>query len=283
MDGSASGDPSQTYVSNPLMSDFVSDWSLLHDTSLHGRQAALSKLISQGYNVNQITSDHVSPLHEACLGGHPGCVKLLLKHGAYVNLPNTDWKTPIYNACVSGNVACVNLLLQHGASPNAVCDVASPIHEASRRGHTDCVESLSSAGVSLQQYVKHLGTPLYVACENQNVDTARRLLELGASANVGKDLDSPLHMAARTTNTHLVNLLIDFGADTQCRNAEGKRPSELVQPNCPLNQVFQKREGPLSLKQICRLCIRKCFGQKQQHRVSELPLPDSLKMFLLYR
>ncbi|CAH2219621.1 ankyrin repeat and SOCS box 9 isoform X1 [Pelobates cultripes] len=270
-------------MSNPLMGDFASDWSLLHDASIHGRLVSLNKLINQGFSVNQITADHVSPLHEACLGGHPACVKLLLKHGAEVNIPNVDWKTPVFNACVSGNVACVNLLLKHGASPNGICDVASPIHEAARRGYSDCVESLSLAGASVQQSISHLGSPLYMACENQKVDTAKKLLELGASANVGKDLDTPLHMAARTSNADLVNLLIDFGGDTQLKNAEGKRPSELVQPNCPVNLVFNKREGPLNLKQICRLCIRKCFGQNQHHRMSEILLPETLKCFLLYR
>lgn len=59
----------------------------------------------------------------------------LCLHLSKVNIPNIDWKTPIFNACVSGSTACVNLLLQHGASPHAVCDVASPIHEACKRGN----------------------------------------------------------------------------------------------------------------------------------------------------
>ncbi|XP_063811856.1 ankyrin repeat and SOCS box protein 9 isoform X2 [Pseudophryne corroboree] len=214
-------------VSNPLMSDFSSDWTLIHEASIHGRQVALNKLINQGYSVNLTTADQVTPLHEACLGGHPGCVTILLKHGAQVNIPNIDWKTPIFNACVSGSVSCVNLLLQHGASPHAACDVASPIHEACKRGHTECVESLSNAGVSIQQHIRHLGSPLYVACENDKMDTAKRLLELGASANAGKDLDSPLHAAARTGNAELVNMLIDYGGSTQSKDADGKRPAEM--------------------------------------------------------
>ncbi|MEE6468359.1 hypothetical protein FKM82_008266 [Ascaphus truei] len=238
------GQSSVTYISNPLMNDVISDWSLIHDAAIHGRLLALNKLINQGCRVNLITADQVSPLHEACLGGHPACVSVLLKHGAQVNNPSIDWQTPMFNACVSGNVACVNLLLQHGASPNAACDVASPIHEAAKRGHTECVESLASAGVSVQQYVKHLGSPLYVACENEKEDTAKKLLELGASANVGKDLDSPLHVAAKNANADLVNLLIGFGANTQSKNAEGKQPSELVPiTHCTLKQVFLKKEG----------------------------------------
>ncbi|XP_074916501.1 ankyrin repeat and SOCS box protein 9 isoform X2 [Chelonoidis abingdonii] len=231
------GESHATSLSNPLMSDFVSDWSPLHDASIHGRLLALKKLINQGSSVNLITADHVSPLHEACLGGHPACASVLLKHGAQVNGVTINWHTPLFNACVSGNVACLNLLLQHGASPHAPCDLASPIHEAAKRG---------------------------------------------ASANGGKDLDSPLHVAARNSNADLVHLLIDFGADMRAKNAEGKRPVELVPPSSTLTQIFVQKEGPLSLMQLCRLCIRKCFGHKQHHKITGLLLPDELKHFLLH-
>ncbi|PIO13728.1 hypothetical protein AB205_0091140 [Aquarana catesbeiana] len=110
-------------------------------------------------------------------------------------------------------------------------------------GHTECMESLVNSGVSIQHYIKHLGSPLYVACENQKVDTAKRLLELGASANIGKDLDTPLHAASRNGNADLMNLIIDYGGSTQSRNTDGKRPSELIPPHSSLNEIFLKREG----------------------------------------
>lgn len=58
-----------------------------------------------------------------------------------VNGVTTDWHTPLFNACVSGSQDCVNLLLQHGASPRPASDLASPIHEAAKRGKS--VENLS--------------------------------------------------------------------------------------------------------------------------------------------
>lgn len=51
-----------------------------------------------------------------------------------VNGVTVDWHTPLFSACVSGSVACLNLLLQHGASLHPPCDLASPIHEAAKRG-----------------------------------------------------------------------------------------------------------------------------------------------------
>nr|XP_033803634.1 ankyrin repeat and SOCS box protein 9 isoform X2 [Geotrypetes seraphini] len=242
-----SGKTSTAFIANPWMSDFVSDWSPMHDAAFHGRLLVLDKLINQ------------------------------------VNDASIKWHTPLFNACVSGSLACVNLLVQHGASPNSACDLASPIHEAAKRGYTECVEALVSHGANLQLNVKDLGTPLYLACKNQKVECAKKLLELGANANDGKNLDSNLHLAAKNCNIDLVNLLIDFGADSMARNADGKRPAELVPPDSTLAQMFSKREGPLSLKQLCRLCIRKYIGHKCHLRITELLLPKELKDFLLFR
>ncbi|XP_054437057.1 ankyrin repeat and SOCS box protein 9 isoform X3 [Pteronotus mesoamericanus] len=238
--------PDTRLLSNPLMGDVVSDWSPVHDAAIHGHLLSLRNLIRQ---VDGIT---------------------------------TDWHTPLFNACVSGSWDCVNLLLQHGASPHPVSDLASPIHEAAKRGHVECVESLAAHGGDIDHHISHLGTPLYLACENQQIACAKKLLESGASVNRGRGLDSPLHAVARASNGELVRLLVDFGADTQAKNAEGKRPSELVPPENPLIQLFLQREGPASLMQLCRLRIRKCFGIQQHHKITGLLLPEELKRFLLH-
>ncbi|XP_012494169.1 PREDICTED: ankyrin repeat and SOCS box protein 9 isoform X2 [Propithecus coquereli] len=235
--------PDTRLLSNPLMGDVVSDWSPMHEAAVHGCLLSLRNLISQGWSVNLVTADCVSPLHEACLGGHLSCANILLKHGAKVNGVTADWHTPLFNACVSGSQACVNVLLQHGASPHPESDLASPIHEAAKRGHVECVESLIAHGSNIDHNISHLGTPLYLACENQQIACAKKLLESGASVNQGRGLDSPLHAVARTCSGELARLLMDFGADTQAKNAEGKSPVELVPPESPLAQLFLQREG----------------------------------------
>ncbi|XP_061034260.1 ankyrin repeat and SOCS box protein 9 isoform X3 [Eubalaena glacialis] len=238
--------PDVRLLSNPLMGDSVSDWSPVHEAAIHGRLLALRNLISQ---VNGVT---------------------------------TDWHTPLFNACVSGSLDCVNLLLQHGASPHPESDLASPMHEAAKRGHVECIESLVAHGGDVDRNISHLGTPLYLACENLQVACAKKLLESGASVNQGRGLDSPLHAVARASSGELACLLMDFGADTQARNAEGHRPLELVPPESPLSQLFLQREGPPSLMQLCRLRIWKCFGIKQHHKITGLSLPEELKWFLLH-
>ncbi|XP_017530946.3 ankyrin repeat and SOCS box protein 9 [Manis javanica] len=273
--------PDARPLSNLLMGDDVSDWSPLYEAAIHGRVLSLRNLISQGWPVNLLTADHVSPLHDACLGGHPSCVNILLKHGAQVNGVTTEWHTPLFNACVSGSQDCVNLLLQHGASPSPVSDLASPIHEAAKRGHMECIESLVDHGGDIDCNISHLGTPLYLACENHQVACAKKLLQSGASVNRGRGLDSPLHAVARVASGELAHLLMDFGADVQARNAEDKRPMELLPPGSSVIQLLQ-REGPPSLMHLCRLRIRKCFGIRQHHKIADLVFPEELKRFLLH-
>ncbi|NXX25179.1 ASB9 protein, partial [Nicator chloris] len=196
--------------------------------------------------VNLVTADQVSPLHEACLGGHAACASVLLKHGAQVNGVTVDWHTPLFNTCVSGSVACLNLLLEHGASLQPPCDLASPIHEAAKRGnptgisppfhlYSICVlfRGVAASAVTENRLLfSHCSLPLFFALSCS-----------GANVNSGKGLDSPLHMAARNCSVELVKLLMDFGADVWVKNAENKRPVELVPPGCPVGQLFLQREG----------------------------------------
>uniref|UniRef100_G3RTL8 Uncharacterized protein n=1 Tax=Gorilla gorilla gorilla TaxID=9595 RepID=G3RTL8_GORGO len=226
--------PDTRLLSNPLMGDSVSDWSPMPEAAIYRHQLSLRNLISHGWLVNIIMADHVSPLHEACLRGHPSRVKILLKHGA-----------------------------QHGASVQPESDLASPVHEAARRGHVECVDSLTAYRGNNDHNISHLGTSLYLACENQQIACVKKLLESGADVNPGRGSplhDSPLHAVARTASEELACLLMDFGADTQAKNAEGKCHVELVPPESPLIQLFLEREGspqplPARFKQFSCLSL----------------------------
>lgn len=52
-------------------------FTVVSDCSLHRSPL-------QGFHVDMLTLDRVSPLHEACLGGHYACAKFLLENGANV-------------------------------------------------------------------------------------------------------------------------------------------------------------------------------------------------------
>uniref|UniRef100_A0A2K6EL02 Ankyrin repeat and SOCS box containing 5 n=1 Tax=Propithecus coquereli TaxID=379532 RepID=A0A2K6EL02_PROCO len=152
------------------------DRSPLHEAASQGRLLALRTLLSQGYNVNAVTIDHVTPLHEACLGGHVACARSLLEAGANVNAITIDGVTPLFNACSQGSASCTELLLEYGAKAQLESCLPSPIHEAASKGHHECLDILISWGVDVDQDITHLGTPLYVACMSQQFHCVWKLL-----------------------------------------------------------------------------------------------------------
>ncbi|XP_071775869.2 ankyrin repeat and SOCS box protein 11 [Centroberyx gerrardi] len=267
---------------NSLMADCWSDRTPLHEAAYQGRLLNLRTLVAQGFHVDMLTMDRVSPLHEACLAGRYACARFLLDNGANVEAVSTDGATPLFNACSSGRAACVRLILQCRPTIHTTYHLASPIHEAAKKGHRECLELLLSYGAHIDLELPGLGTPLYSACMAQTTDCVERLLHSGADVGLGCGQDSPLHAAVRGGGANVVELLMDFGADGSCRNAEGKTPLDLTTPNSAVRAALQKR-GPCSLSQLCRFCIRRSLGRTRLHRASGLFLPHSLKDFLLYQ
>ncbi|XP_032385147.1 ankyrin repeat and SOCS box protein 11 [Etheostoma spectabile] len=267
---------------NSLMADFWSDRTPLHEAAYQGRLLQLRSLIAQGFHVDTLTMDRVSPLHEACLGGHYACAKFLLDNGANVEAVSTNGATPLFNSCSSGSATCVRLMLLHSASLHTPYLLASPIHEAAKKGHTECLKVLLSYGAHIDMELPVVGTPLYSACMARAATCVAMLLQSGADVRIGCGQDSPLHAAVRGEGAIIVDLLLDFGADGCCRNVDGKTPLDLSTPNSAVRIALQKK-GPCSLTQLCRFCIRRSLGRSRLHRASGLFLPLSIKDFLLYQ
>ncbi|RMC13990.1 hypothetical protein DUI87_09074 [Hirundo rustica rustica] len=194
--------------------------------------------VVQGYNVDTLTIDQVTPLHEACLGDHVGCARILLEAGANVNATTIDGVTPLFNACSRGSAACAELLLQYGAKAQWESCLPSPTHEAASRGHSECLEVLISWGIDVDQDLPHLGTPLYVACVSQQIHCIRKLLYAGANVQKGKHLQTPLHAAAQHSSTEIVNLLLEFGADINAKNSDFERPVDLAAPSSLVERLL---------------------------------------------
>ncbi|XP_054887350.1 ankyrin repeat and SOCS box protein 9-like [Poeciliopsis prolifica] len=271
------------YFSNSLMSDVEADWSPIHDAAFNGNVLRLQRLIDQGTCVNLNTLDQVSPLHGACLQGHANCAKLLVENGANVNNTTVDGRTALTEACARGHVTCVSLLLQHGATPRGISPTSSPIHSAAAKGHPECIEALVEYRADVDQDIDSLGSPLHVACSNQQLSSVKKLLQLGADANKGASGDSPLHIAARLSSPGLVSALLDHGADRLLVNSEGKRPLDLVPPDSPVGRLLRDPGAVSPLKQLCRLCVRKTAGKHRLGGIPDLHLPTQLIQYLLYQ
>ncbi|XP_051035176.1 ankyrin repeat and SOCS box protein 11 isoform X3 [Phodopus roborovskii] len=177
------------------LSDCWADRSPLHEAAAQGRLLALKTLIAQGINVNLVTINRVSSLHEACLGGHVACAKALLENGAHVNGLTVHGTTPLFNACCSGSAACVNVLLEFGAKAQLEVYLASPIHEAVKRG----------ASVD---HGRWLDTPLHAAARQSSVEVINLLTEYGANLKLRNSQGkSALDLAAPKSSVEQALLL----------------------------------------------------------------------------
>ncbi|XP_072542528.1 ankyrin repeat and SOCS box protein 11 [Salminus brasiliensis] len=268
-------------VCNTLMAGSWADRTPLHDAALQGRLLPLKRLLSQGLHVDVVTLNGFTPLHEACLGGHLACAKLLLEHGANASTVSADGTTPLLNACYSGNPALLSVLLMHSSAHHPAHLLNSPIHEAAKKNHTECVELLLSHGVNANMMVAGVGTPLYCACEARSTESVQRLLILGADVQCGRGGDTPLHAAVRAGGVKEVELLLEHGADRKCRNSEGRTPLDLA-TDIYIKHLLQTA-GPCSLSQLSRLCIRRTLGQERLKRANILYLPHILHSYVLYQ
>ncbi|XP_051840445.1 ankyrin repeat and SOCS box protein 11 isoform X3 [Antechinus flavipes] len=253
---------------------------LTHFYIVKGNRKEAARISEEIYGgISESWADR-SLLHEAASQGRLLALKTLI---AQVNGTTVHGITPLFNACCSGSPACVNLLLAFGAKPQLDDHLASPIHEAVKRGHKECMEILLANNVNIDQEAPQHGTPLYVACSYQRTDCVKKLLELGASVDQGKWLDTPLHAAARQSSAEVIDLLADYGASLRRLNHQGKCALDLAAPQSSVEQALLLREGPSSLVQLCRLCIRKCLGRSCHYAIYQLCLPEPLEKFLLYQ
>uniref|UniRef100_A0A3B3ZNA7 SOCS box domain-containing protein n=1 Tax=Periophthalmus magnuspinnatus TaxID=409849 RepID=A0A3B3ZNA7_9GOBI len=265
--------------SNPLMSDYESDWSQMHDAAFNGHVLTLRRLISQGVSVNLNTLDWVSPLLTACTQGHTACAKLLLENGAnQINSPTVDGHTALTEACARGHEACVSVLLQHGAASTGTTLSSSPIHRAAATGQrAPLYVYLLFYGLI---HIDQTGSPLQIACRHQQPNTVRKLLQLGANVNSVVSGEPALHTAVRLSCPEMVSTLLDHGADHNLRDPQGNRPLDIAPPN---SQVAQLLKQECSLLNLCRVSIRRTVGKNRLSEIHDLQIPNELKHYLLHQ
>jgi Ankyrin repeats (3 copies) len=89
----------------------------LREAARMGDLDEVMKLVAQGHNVNDASSDGETPLGSAARGRNTEVVRFLLAHGADVNHQNLAGETPLMLAAGSGDSGVVKLLLEYGADP----------------------------------------------------------------------------------------------------------------------------------------------------------------------
>ena len=95
-------------------------------------------------------------------------------------------------------------------------------------------------------------SPLFLAARGGNIDLVRVLLKNNAHVNVtgGSQNIAPLHWAAHKEFTEIALLLIEYGADVQLKDKEGRTPIGLAAPELASRMLGKReREG-----MTCKSC-----------------------------
>lgn len=86
-------------------------------------------------------------------------------------------------------------------------------------------------------------TPLHIACNRDNLDDVRWLVDFGANVNACGDLGlTPLHVAIARGSIDIARLLLKVGARTDIKDDNGESAWEMVQffpEKHPLRGLFR--------------------------------------------
>jgi ankyrin repeat protein len=219
-------------------------------------QATVDLLLNAGANPNAVNELGVSPLSLACINRSDRVVERLLAGRADPNLAQPTGEVPLMTCARSGNAAAVKALVSRGAQINVRDQERSQtaLMWAVAARHADVVRLLVELGADVNarsavtnellyvggRYVtsppanpagivveaKQGGfTPLLFAAQQDDLESAKVLLDAGASAN---DADaggtSALVLAAHSASGRVAALLLEHGADP---NAAGSGYSAL--------------------------------------------------------
>ncbi|XP_078269892.1 dynein axonemal heavy chain 12 [Rhinoraja longicauda] len=201
-----------------------------------GRTDVAKVLLQKGADVLSQASDGVSVLFEAAMVDDAECLALLLEYGADANVPKYTGHLPIHRASYRGYDQLVQQLVVVTEVSAIQESGISPLHCAAAGGHHHCLQLLlqSSFDVNfmlssqLQRgYDDHRKSALYFAVSNNDVHSARLLLEAGAFPN--QDPINCLQLALRLANHQLIQLLLRHGANVNyyCRVNTTHFPSAL--------------------------------------------------------
>ncbi|XP_035664655.1 poly [ADP-ribose] polymerase tankyrase-2-like isoform X4 [Branchiostoma floridae] len=119
----------------------------------------------------------------AAINGSVEGTEAALKAGADIDFKHAEKGNPgtaLYVASNAGHVDVVRLLLRKGASVAERTGSMTPLHVAAHIGSTEIVDLLVQHGATVDVRDGWQFTPLQYACNYKNVDTVRRLIELGA-------------------------------------------------------------------------------------------------------
>ncbi|KAJ1705306.1 hypothetical protein NYO67_12541 [Aspergillus flavus] len=180
-------------------------------------------LLEKGADLETEEKFSYTPLAWAVLEGHEGLVRLLLEKGADLKHKSFDGSTPVVYAVTTGHEGILRLLLENGAElehkDNEGC---TAVMLAAKEGHEGIVRLLLEGGADLG-HKDDEGSTVVMCTVLQGHEGAVHVIRL--------------LLEGVLLYTDTVKLLLEYGADLECKNqhretalarAQEKRHQEVV-------------------------------------------------------
>ncbi len=192
--------------------------------AINGNAAILKRLIQAGADPNAAISETGdTPLMMAARTGTVDAVRVLLEHGANINTKET-WggTTALMWAVSERHPEVTRLLVERGADVNAKSNF---VPAASGRGFEGTAAVAPKPGQTIEEFASGWMTPLMFAAREDDLESARILIQGGADVNaVGGDGKDALALALFNGSYDIASLLIDSHADVNHADAQGFTP-----------------------------------------------------------
>lgn len=249
-----------------------------------GCEDILKMLLARGARI--VPSRHL--LHAAIIQHSLEMVIALIDAGAPINVPDRYGYTPIMIACTRKNILILKYLILAGADVNfqSRIDGLTALHIVNQDVRSEntinrVVEILANNGANLNAF-SYQGSVLHHAIVVENSCAAIAVIRHGADVNLKEEklCWDTLSMAHRYGTLRLCKTIIYAGFDF--RNFT-KHPDNLRRgPKDPIYEfIAYMKFQTLSLKDICRIVIRRKMGSNRLHnRIKTLPLPSSVHKYL---
>jgi ankyrin repeat protein len=254
-------------VTSPLALDMdrlaEQGYTSLHIACMTGNIQAVKALVGQGANVEDKTSDGLSPFLLACTQNNTELMTFLSSSKADMSVTDNSKKTALHLACNTGHAAVVQWLLDKGFNVNDVDgETRTPLHLACSKGNLQISQLLLKKGANVKAVDCNESIPLHDACESGNVDLVLCLTEKGSKVNARDSYGvTPFHNACMKGNLSLMTVLAYAGADISCPNDYiGKTPIQMALATGKegIEEWFQNQKKPTTREDLTQAMLLAC-------------------------
>ncbi|KAJ9468584.1 hypothetical protein DIPPA_30388 [Diplonema papillatum] len=195
-----------------------------------GRNEAVAKLVSLGYDVNARLPSGSAPIHFAASHARLATLEKLRNLGADVDLPSATG-TALTAAARRDAYLVVSTLLRLGADPRG--DGGAAVQACVRCGYTRSLAVfLDEGGVDPDAMRADSVTLLWAAAYAGQAAVVEVLVSRGASVNLPKSTGStPLAAAALQGHTECLKALVRHGAHLDAKGLFGSTPLHFASQN----------------------------------------------------